>query len=253
MMDYLNSKVPTESVLSIGKPLLLDISDPELAGVYKSSIFELDFQKRVMTIGMPSFKGQFVPIPAGVSAYVKLFDRSSMFVFMSKVLSYEKNKEGFLITYMTIPDQARKIQRRQFVRIPFFQKGLLALEPFPPPPRSIDFTDQEFEKTREKEKEIDEHHFITKDLSANGLQIVTKPRLNAGKKIYIKLEIGSGIELENQESKIVRKDMSVDTTNNIYGVQFLSMSKSKEDKMVKYIFHLQQERRKKEKQLKEGS
>jgi len=251
MMDYLNSKVSTESVLSIGKPLLLDISDPELAGVYKSSIFELDFQKKVMTIGMPSYKGQFVPIPAGVNAYVKMFDRSSMFVFMSKVISYEKNKEGFLITYMTIPDQARKIQRRQFVRIPFFQKGTFALEPYPSRTKLEDLKDQEPEE--KKEKEITEHYFITKDLSANGLQIVTKPRLNAGKKIFINLEIGGGIELENQESKIVRKDMSVDSSNNIYGVQFLSMSKSKEDKMVKYIFHLQQERRKKEKQLKEGS
>ena len=250
-MDYLNSKVPIESVLSIGKPLLLDISDPELAGVYKSSIFEFDFQKKVMTIGMPSYKGQFVPIPAGVSAYVKMFDRSSMYVFMSKVISYEKNKEGFLITYMTIPDQARKVQRRQFVRIPFFQKGAFSLDPYPPKPKSEDLRDSMPEQ--KQEKEITEHYFITKDLSANGLQIVTKPRLNAGKKIYINLEIGGGIGLENQESKIVRRDLSVDTSNNVYGVQFLSMSKSKEDKMVKYIFHLQQERRKKEKQLKEGS
>ncbi|MFP4460876.1 MAG: flagellar brake protein [Thermotogota bacterium] len=251
MMDYLTSKVQTESVLSIGKPLLLDISDPELAGVYKSSIFELDFRKRVMTIGMPSYKGQFVPIPAGVNAYVKVFDRSSMYVFMSKVISYEKNKEGFLITYMTIPDQARKIQRRQFVRIPFFQKGSFALEPYPPKPKLTDLKDQV--PDQKKEIEIEEYYFITKDLSANGLQIVTKPRLEAGKKIYLNLEVGGGIELDNQESKIVRKDMSIDTSNNIYGVQFLSMSKSKEDKMVKYIFHLQQERRKKEKQLKEGS
>jgi c-di-GMP-binding flagellar brake protein YcgR len=180
-----------------------------------------------------------------------MFDRSSMFVFMSKVISYEKNKEGFLITYMTIPDQARKVQRRQFVRIPFFQKGVFTLEPYPPKPKLEEFSSQETEQKRGKE--ITEQYFITKDLSANGLQIVTKPRLNAGEKIYINLKIGGGIGLENQESKIVRRDMSVDTSNNIYGVQFLSMSKSKEDKMVKYIFHLQQERRKKEKQLKEGS
>ncbi len=251
MMDYLNSKVSTESVLSVGKPLLLDISDPELAGVYKSSIFELDFQRGVMTIGMPSYKGQFVPIPAGVSAYVKMFDRSSMYVFMSKVISYKKNDEGFLITYMTIPDQARKIQRRQFVRIPFFQKGFFTLQPGPIKPLSENLKDELVEK--KAEKELEEYNFITKDLSANGLQIVTKPRLNASTKVYINLEIGGGINLENQESKIVRKDMSIDTANNIYGVQFVSMSKSKEDKLVKYIFHLQQERRKKEKQLKEGS
>jgi len=249
-MDYLSSKVSTESVLSIGKPLLLDISDPELAGVYKSSIFELDFQKKVMTIGMPSFKGQFIPIPAGVTAYVKMFDQSSMYVFLAKVIGYEKNKEGFLITYVTLPDQARKIQRRQFVRIPFYQKGIFALEPFPPELPIEDLKDLKSEK---KEKEIEVHFFITKDLSANGLQMVTKPRLNAGLKIFVNLEIGGGINLENQEAKIIRKDASIDTTNNIYGVQFLSMSKSKEDKLVKYIFHLQQERRKKEKQLREGS
>ncbi|HPF16933.1 MAG TPA: flagellar brake domain-containing protein [Thermotogota bacterium] len=252
-MDYLSSKVSTESVLSIGKPLLLDVSDPELAGVYKSSIFELDFQKKVMTIGMPSFKGQFIPIPAGVTAYVKMFDQSSMYVFMAKVIGYEKNKEGFLITYVTLPDQARKIQRRQFVRIPFYQKGIFALEPFPPEPMIKDMEDLKDLKNEKKEKEIEVNFFITKDLSANGLQMVTKPRLTAGLNIFVNLEIGGGINLENQAAKIIRKDASVDTANNIYGVQFLSMSKSKEDKLVKYIFHLQQERRKKEKQLKEGS
>ncbi len=245
-MDYLTSKVTTKSVLSVGKPLLLDISDPELAGVYKSSIFDLDFEKNVMTIGMPSYKGQFIPIPSGVNAYVKMFDQSSMYVFMSKVISYEKNEEGFLITYMTLPDSARKIQRRQFVRIPFFEKGIFSM--------GNDIKKQKrWDEQKEEKPEKEIFHFITKDLSANGLQIITRPRLDAGTVIVIHLIVGSGIELKNQESKIVRRDKTIDTTNNVYGVQFLSMSKSKEDKLVKYIFHLQQERRKKERKLKEGS
>jgi c-di-GMP-binding flagellar brake protein YcgR len=48
-------------------------------------------------------------------------------------------------------------------------------------------------------------------------------------------------------------DRSIDSANHIYGTKYIAFSRSKEDRLVKYIFHLQQERRKKEKNLKEGS
>jgi c-di-GMP-binding flagellar brake protein YcgR len=230
-MDYFNSKVATRSVLEIGKPLLLDISDPDLAGVYKSSIFELDYTKKVMTIGMPSFKGQYIPIPSGVRAYVKMLDRSSMYVFLSKVISYEKNDEGFYVTYMTIPDEARKIQRRQFVRIPFFKQGSFLF----------------------KDGNEDIHNFITKDISAGGIMLVTANKMTVGTRLLLNLNIGGGIALEKQDSEIVRVDRSIDSANHIYGTKYIAFSRSKEDRLVKYIFHLQQERRKKEKNLKEGS
>jgi len=231
-MDYFNSKVITRSVLEIGKPLLLDISDPDLAGVYKSSIFELDYNKNIMTVGMPSFKGQYIPIPAGVRAYVKMLDKSSMYVFLSKVISYEKNEEGFYVTYMTIPEEARKIQRRQFVRIPFFKQGMFSL--------------------KESGDEM-EYNYITKDLSAGGIMMVTAKKMLIGTRILLNLDIGGGIELDKQDSEIVRVDRSVDSANHIYGIKYMAFSRSKEDRLVKYIFHLQQERRKKEKKLKEGS
>ncbi|HOO32021.1 MAG TPA: flagellar brake domain-containing protein [Thermotogota bacterium] len=231
-MDYFNLKVATRSVLEIGKPLLLDISDPDIAGVYKSSIFELDYVRKVMTIGMPSYKGQYVPIPVGVRAYVKMFDKSSMYIFLSKVISYEKNEEGFYVTYMTIPDEARKVQRRQFVRIPFFKQG------------SFFFKDSGDET---------EYNYITKDISAGGIMMVTAQKITIGTRLLLNLDIGGGIELDKQDSEIVRADRSIDTANQIYGVKYLAFSRSKEDRLVKYIFFLQQERRKKEKKLKEGS
>jgi c-di-GMP-binding flagellar brake protein YcgR len=134
---------------------------------------------------------------------------------------------------MTIPEEARKIQRRQFVRIPFFKKGAFSLN-----------------NTKNDETE---YNFITKDISANGVRMVTAKRMQINSRLLLNFVIGGGIELQDQDSEIVRVDKSVDSSNFIYGIRFVAFSRSKEDRLVKYIFFLQQERRKKEKKLKEGS
>ncbi len=230
-MDYFNSKVEAKSVLSIGKPLVLDVSDPELAGMYKSSIFDVDLNERILTIGMPSFRGQYVPLPAGTRAYVKMIDQSSMYVFNARVISYEKNAEGFYVSYISFPQQLRKIQRRVFVRVPFFKKGTFM-----------------YKDSGDEEKEV--FNFITKDLSAGGLLIVTRPRIEVGVKLLINLDLTKGIELKDQDATVVRVDTSADSRNNIYGIQFNALARSKEDKLVRFVFHLEQERRKKDKNIK---
>jgi len=49
-MAYFNTQIKANEGLKIGKPLIIDVSDPLLEGVYKSSIYDIDFTKKVMKI-----------------------------------------------------------------------------------------------------------------------------------------------------------------------------------------------------------
>ena len=221
-MAYFNTQIKASEGLRIGKPLIIDVSDPLLEGVYKSSIYDIDFNKKVMKIGMPSSQGQFVPLPAGTRLYVKMVDKSPMYVFQSMVISYEKDQEGFLVTYILFPDNLRKIQRRQFVRVPFFVEG--------------DFIRL---KTNETYK------FITKDLSAGGLLMVSPCEMTVSEKVVVNMVVCESITLDGVTSQIVRSDRNVQTKHWIYGVEFKDLPRSIEDRIVRYVFVLEQEYRKK--------
>ncbi len=171
---------------------------------------------------MPSSQGQFVPLPAGTRLYVKMVDKSSLYVFQSMVVSYEKDEEGFLVMYILFPDSLRKIQRRQFVRVPFFKEG--------------DFIRL---KTNESYK------FISKDLSAGGLLMVSPCEIELSEKVVVNMAICESISLDSITSQIVRSDRNIQTKHWIYGVEFKDLPRSIEDRIVRYVFVLEQESRRK--------
>ena len=138
------------------------------------------------------------------------------------VISYEKDQEGFLVTYILFPDNLRKIQRRQFVRVPFFVEG--------------DFIRL---KTNETYK------FITKDLSAGGLLMVSPCEMAVSEKVVVNMVVCESITLDGVTSQIVRSDRNVQTKHWIYGVEFKDLPRSIEDRIVRYVFVLEQEYRKK--------
>jgi len=221
-MAYFNTQIKANEGLKIGKPLIIDVSDPMLEGVYKSSIYDIDFTKKVMKIGMPSSQGQFVPIPAGTRLYVKMVDKSSMYVFQSIVVSYEKDEEGFLVMYILFPDSLRKIQRRQFVRVPFFKEG-------------------DFIRLRTNEP----YKFISKDLSAGGVLLVSPCEMELSEKVVVNLVICESISLDSITSQIVRSDRNIQTKHWIFGIEFKDLPRSIEDRIVRYVFVLEQEFRRK--------
>lgn len=221
-MSLFSVKVNPKDCLKPGKPLVLDISDPELKGTYKSTIFDLNFSSNVIKIGMPSYQGRFIPVPEGTRMYVKMMDRSSMFVFQSVCLRYEKDKDGFLVSYIAMPETVRKIQRRQFVRVPLIQRGnMLRL------------------------KDNKTYPFISKDISAGGMLIICNFRLEMEELIQIDYKVDEKFELTQLMSRVKRNGPQIDLRHWSYGIQFQDMTRHTEDELVGFIFRLEQEIRKK--------
>ncbi len=206
--------VNSSKTLKIGLPASVKIIFvKELEGEYKSSVVDIDFNRRIIFLSVPSLKGRFIPIPKGVRMTVNLFDRSSIYEFDTVSLGVVKYDNIYVIP-VPFPETVRKTERRRFVRIPLFLEGRFYLS---------------------AEPDSESFSFTTKNISAGGLMMVTKKYLKVGDIIYIDLKLDQNFSLSKQKAKIAREDEHTED-GFIYGVQFLDLQPNTEKLLVRYIF-----------------
>jgi len=206
--------VNSSKTLKIGLPASVKIIFvKELEGEYKSSVVDIDFNRRIIFLSVPSLKGRFIPIPKGVRMTVNLFDRSSIYEFDTVSLGVVKYDNIYVIP-VPFPETVRKTERRRFVRIPLFLEGRFYLY---------------------AEPDSESFSFTTKNISAGGLMMVTKKYLKVGDIIYIDLKLDQNFSLSKQKAKIAREDEHTED-GFIYGVQFLDLQPNTEKLLVRYIF-----------------
>jgi c-di-GMP-binding flagellar brake protein YcgR len=138
------------------------------------------------------------------------------------MISYKKDDEGFLISFISLPENVRKIQRREFVRVPFFKKGTF-----------LRVTDNSI------------YPFVSKDISAGGLLIISGISMSISEEIFLFFNIDDDIILEKQLSEIVRHDPVSTVKNWGYGVSYKGLPRFLEDRLVRYMFKLEQKMKEK--------
>ncbi|MCD6551133.1 MAG: flagellar brake domain-containing protein, partial [Thermotoga sp.] len=150
-MQYYTELVRAFDVIRLGQSVLVEVSAPgDLEGEYKSNVHDVDFERNLLILSMPSFKGRLVPLPRGTRCTVKIVDSSAIYMFRTTVLESGKDEYGFPITKVLFPHRLRKVQRRRFKRIKIFLEGLYKVSSKDEPPK----------------------RFVTKDFSAGGMLIV---------------------------------------------------------------------------------
>lgn len=206
--------IDAQKALKVGIPALVRITMvKELEGEYKSNVVDIDLEKRILFLSIPSYKGRFIPIPKGVRMTVNLFDRSSIYEFDTISLGVIKRDNIYVIP-VPFPETVRKTERRKFVRIPLYLEGRFYLS---------------------DEPDAESYVFTTRNISAGGMLMVTKKYLKMGDIIYIDLKLDNELSLNKQKSKIVRQDEQIDE-GFMYGVQFLDVPPALEKALVRFIF-----------------
>jgi len=206
--------INAEKALKIGLPALVRITMvKELEGEYKSNVVDIDLEKRILFLSIPSYKGRFIPIPKGVRMTVNLFDRSSIYEFDTISLGVIKRDNIYVIP-VPFPETVRKTERRKFVRIPLYLEGRFYLS---------------------DEPDAESYAFTTRNISAGGMMMVTKKYLKMGDIIYVDLKLDNELSLNKQKSKIVRQDEQIEE-GFMYGVQFLDVPSALEKALVRFIF-----------------
>lgn len=184
---------------------------------YKSTV--QDVKEEDFVINMPVGDGVYLTLNAGDKIVIDYFSKDGFYYeFKSQVISrlVENNMPMYNISK---PDQAVKIQRRDFVR--------------------VSFTEPVFYKKDDK-KEHNWHEGLLLDLSGGGLRIKGKDQIGLGKKIIIKISCGN----ENYEilGKTVRCDKSEDR-EYICGIEFEEIDERKRDKIVQKVFSVMRKQR----------
>jgi c-di-GMP-binding flagellar brake protein YcgR len=198
-----------------GLPLKIEVSSTNefSGGEFKSTVD--DIQGDLLKAGMPSLKGRFVPIPIGMMARISAVDQSSVYVFYASVLS-NGEENGMTVTTFKLRSTIRRVQRRRFLRFEFIMNGTL----------KVAGTDQVYD-------------FMTKDISAGGLRILMKANVDLGQIVLVTLDIDENLKLHDQQSQIVRKNDVESSELSEYGLTFLNMTSSFEDRMTRFVFKLE--------------
>ncbi len=227
MSDFVE-KVSSKNVLYTNMPLDLEIQEKGIQGIYKSILYEYDFNSNLAKIGMPIFKGAYLKIFRGTDLKVRAYSSRAVYLFRSKI--YSNGKEGnirYLI--INIPETIVRVQRRQHARILVSEEGTFYLK-----------EGQENSKNQENVQPT-QYRFITKDFSAGGLAIVTSKELKVGQKIVINLALKKQVRLEDTESEVVRFIEKTTSGEYIYGIKFLNLTREKEEELVRFVFKLERE------------
>lgn len=214
MAEYI-AKVNARDVLKPGMPLTIELENKKGEKLrMKSTIHDTYFNRGVLKIAMPSYRGRFVPIQRGEFIHVTAIAEKVVYAFSSRVLDHGRDVESnLLVMHITVPEQVNRVQRRKYVRIPLVLSGSFTIE-----------------------NEDVNHRFLTRDFSAGGVLMCTSKLMKVGQTIYIDLDLGD-IKLIKQKAQIVRYAGFNETTGfHEYGVQFLDVPLELEKALVSYVF-----------------
>ncbi|PLV58383.1 flagellar brake protein [Thermotoga sp. KOL6] len=224
-MQYYTELVKANDVIRPGQNVSVEVTSPEdLEGEYKSSVHDVDFERGILILSMPSFKGRLVPLPRGTRCVVKIIDSSAIYMFRTSVLESGRDEDGFPVTKVLFPNKLRKVQRRRYKRIKISLEGTYRVSSKDEPPK----------------------RFVTRDFSAGGMLMVVNDILTPGQIIYVTIDLDTDLKLVDHPARIVRDAGMLETGERMYGVEFLNVPPSLEKKLVTFVFRKEIEMRNKE-------
>ena len=207
-----------------GMSIELEVSEGEYQGKYRTKIEEIG--ENIISIGVPLVEGQFIPLREGTELQVIFTDESAAYAFSSTIV--KRIASPIPTFFIEVPQKIRKIQRRQFVRIPVFQE------------LSYRIVDEErfAEKGDGQEGDGEEKKGFAQDLSGGGLLLKFSEELPPKTKIKIKMLIDTAqLEIPAIAIRSVKEDDKV----YLVSVAFTDISEKTRDKIIKYIFSIQRE------------
>lgn len=212
-------------------------------GDYKSVI--QDITDQYLAISIPTKEGSYIPLRAGERIEVIYYFKKELYKFVTVVLGRRVDRIPLIL--LSIPGEFEKVQRRKHVRIQVV----------------IPIKYLKMDKKVEAEYKIYQDHInsehnldlsktgtmlnisskgIMLDISGGGIRVNMNDNLSYENIVLIALPI----EEENfiVKSKVVRVESQKDG-QKVYGLRFIELNEKDRDKIIRYIFKLMRDQRKK--------
>ena len=198
-------------------------------GEYKCNV--QDLTDKYIAITIPLKDRKYYPLDRGSIVSMLHYCGSVLYKFECEVIGRKVDRIPIII--LGLPQNIREIQRRDFVRVSVIEN----IKCF-----KIDkaLVDKRIEELLKFKNEIIES--ITLDISGGGMRIKCKLELKYDDVLLVSLPLTTENILA--KAKIVRIESQEDNIN-IYGLWFYDLNEKLRDKIIKGIFQIMREQKKK--------
>ncbi|OLN33486.1 flagellar brake protein [Desulfosporosinus metallidurans] len=202
-----------------GVSVELAVLEGEYAGNYRTRIEEVG--ERLLAVGALFDKGEVVPLREGTKVKLTFWDEVAAYSFEAKIM--QRIAVPVSLFVLELPDSISKVQRRNFVRVPAF---------YPITFRTV---------TREGLSDLYKGTML--DLSGGGMRFSTKERVENKSLLYVQLTLPIG-EIQSPV-RVCRAEQIEDSNRYSVSVQFHEISERERDRIIRCVFDIQREMRKK--------
>lgn len=207
--------------LRINQPVDIEIKLPEMQGKYRSRVEGIGGEN--LTLAAPLKNGEVVRIPEGTEVTLSFIDQVAVYSVDCMVVSFKWGQIPTVI--LSSPINARRVQRRNFVRLDIkismqYTKLSELLEPLSEPIEAVSM-----------------------DISGGGLMFTTNGQVQQEDIIELRIFTNPDKPV-NAIGKVVRVTDTLGKERKLaVGVEFTLIEEGERDKIIRYIFNQQRELR----------
>lgn len=190
---------------------------------YSSSV--QDVGPGTFYIAVPTQGPNPLVLGRGEKVRVTFVNEMSRYEFTTAVVGWRQ--DNIPLYELLIPGELRRIQLREFVRVPVML--------------DVEYAEDTGEGARPSYKKC-----TALDISGGGVRLLTKKEMPAGTRLFLRftLPLKTGPEEMELKGKVVRSWSDPETRNHQCGVQFVGISRRQQDLIVRYVlFKLSEQRR----------
>ena len=197
--------------LNINEVIVIEYEDM----VYNCSIQGI--AENELLINIPVKDGEFLILDNGERLDVKYCSEAGRYYeFEVKIIGREKS-DNIPMYKLSLPIDVRRIQRRNYVRVPVLKTVKYKLE--------------------EEESWCEA---TTLDISGGGMKIKARRKFKLNDKLVVKIETSSRVvETEVQ----IKRCEKVNTNEYIYGLEFTDINENRRDNIIKDVFLVMRKQR----------
>lgn len=205
--------------LAPGLSVEIRVFDEPYEGRYKTHIDEVG--EKLISIFAPTHQGEVVPLREGTRIELVFWDEMASYAMDTVIV--QRIAVPVPIFVLEFPDDIRRVQRRNFVRVPAY---------FPVTYRVI-----------ERAGLSDSKKGTMLDLSGGGMRFQTIEKLEQGAILQTCLELPKG-KIQTP-ARVCRVEKMEDTTMYSVSVNFYQISERERDHIIRCVFDIQRGMRKK--------
>lgn len=206
----------------VGEQVDLVVPEDPLEGTYSTVV--TDMKRGSLEVEVPQVNGLYLPLEIGDTVVLKQYDQGATFEGETSVETRD-DRDGTPFLRLKEPDTVRRIQRRDFVRVPCDLEAVVNV----------------MDAVEDGQKLTDPVKGTIDDISAGGVQLTLDQPLPLFTEIELVFTLPvTETTLREVFGEVVRAADEGDAPY-VHGVEFTSITESKRNDIIQFVYERQRE------------